>query len=612
VQKERKADSLKGKESSGHRRLKTRSSYWQLLPLIRPQWPTVAQALACTLGFTVFWPILAWLAGRMADFIGKGNVAAIAQLSGLTAIIFLIRGTVQYGQDALMAKAALKIALDLRKQVYAHLQQLSPSYFVTAKTGDLSYRLTEDIDRIGEVINKLFHQFVPCVLQLIVVVGYMIGLNWQLTLGTIIVAPLMAVLIGWFGERLLAVSRRAQTRMSNLSSLLTEMFSGIRLVQAFAAEEYALDRFTKEAEHNRHAKYLAERVKALQFVVVGFLEALSVLLLFFLGGWQISRGNLTGAGFISYVAAVAMLIDPISLTTSNYSDFKQGEASCDRIFELLAIAPAVLEKPDAIALPPVTGKVEYRNVTFAYDTPEPVGQARVSNPQKSPNPGTPVLQNLSLLVVPGEAIALVGPSGAGKTTLVNLLPRFYDPQAGEILIDGVNIRDVTLGSLRRQIGIVPQDVTLFSGTIAQNIAFGQAQFDIKAVEVAAEIANAHQFITDLSDGYHTWVGERGVNFSGGQRQRIAIARAVLLNPRILILDEATSALDSESETLVREALERVMRDRTVFIIAHRLATVRRADRILVVEGGRVVEVGTHEELLERAGRYASFYAQQFS
>jgi len=593
--------------------LKTRSSYWQLLPYIRPQWPTVAQALACTLGFTVFWPILAWLAGRMANFVGNGDVAAIAQLSGLTAMIFLIRGTVQYGQDALMAKAALKIAFDLRKQVYAHLQQLSLSYFVTAKTGDLSYRLTEDIDRIGEVINKVFHQFVPCVLQLIVVVGYMIWLNWQLTLGTIIVAPLMAVLIAWFGERLLAVSRRAQTRMSNLSSLLTEMFGGIRLVQAFAAEEYALDRFSKEAEHNRQAKYLAERVKALQFVVVGFLEAVSVLLLFFLGGWQISRGNLTGAGFISYVAAVAMLIDPISLTTSNYSDFKQGEASCDRIFELLAIAPAVMEKPDAIALPPVTGKVEYRNVTFAYDIPEPVGQAsRLSNPQQSPNPGTPVLQNLSLLARPGEAIALVGPSGAGKTTLVNLLPRFYDPQAGEILIDGVNIRDVTLGSLRRQIGIVPQDVTLFSGTIAQNIAFGQAQFDIKAVGVAAEIANAHQFITELSDGYHTWVGERGVNLSGGQRQRIAIARAVLLNPRILILDEATSALDSESEALVREALERVMRDRTVFIIAHRLATVRRADRILVVEAGRVVEVGTHDELLERAGRYASFYAQQFS
>jgi ATP-binding cassette subfamily B protein len=224
----------------------------------------------------------------------------------------------------------------------------------------------------------------------------------------------------------------------------------------------------------------------------------------------------------------------------------------------------------------------------------------------------PVLQNLNLLALPGEMIALVGPSGAGKTTLVNLLPRFYDPQVGQILIDGIDIQDVTLRSLRRQIGIVPQETILFSGAIAQNIAFGQAEYDLKDVQAAAEIANAHQFITQFSQGYHTWVGERGVNLSGGQKQRIAIARAVLLNPSILILDEATSALDSESEALVQQALERIMKDRTVFIIAHRLATVRRADRIVVVEQGQIVESGTHQELLAKSGRYAQFYAQQFS
>ena len=572
---------------------RARSSYWLLLPYLRPHWRTIAQALTCTLAFTVFWPLLAWLAGQIANLIGQGKVVAIAQLAGLSAIVFVVRGAVQFGQDALMAKAALAIALDLRKKTYAHLQTLSLSYFETSQTGDLSYRMTEDVDRIGEVINKVFHQFVPCILQLIVVLGYMVYLNWQLTIASLVIAPLMGVLIGGFGQQLLVYSRRSQSRVSDLSALLTEVFSGIRLVRAFAAEEYEIDRFSREAERNRQAKYSTERLKAIQFPVVGFLEAMSVLLLFLLGGWQISQGNLTGAEFVSYIAAVALLIDPISITTSNYNEFKQGEASVDRIFELLAIRPAVVEKPGAIALPPVTGKVEYRDVSFSYQ------------------PDQSVLKQLNLLAFPGEAIALVGASGAGKTTLVNLLPRFYDPQAGQILIDGTDIRNVTLRSLRRQIGIVPQETILFSGTIAQNIAFGQASFDLEKVQRAAEVANAHQFISQFPDGYQTWVGERGVNLSGGQRQRIAIARAVLLNPRILILDEATSALDSESEALVQEALERLMRDRTVFIIAHRLATVRRADRILVMEQGRVVESGTHAELLEKGDRYARFYAQQF-
>ncbi len=586
---------------------KPSSSYWQLIPYIRTQGKTIAKALVCTLAFTVFWPLLAWLAGEMAGYIGQGNIAAIAQLAGVAAVVFLVRGTVQYGQDTLMAKAALTIALDLRKQVYSHLQRLSIGYFETAKTGDLAYRLTEDVDRVGEVINKFFHQFIPCILQLIVVLGYMIYLNWQLTLATLIIAPFMAILIGWFGEKLLTFTRHSQNRVSNLASLLTEVLNGIRSVQAFAAEEYEIHRFSLEAEQNRRAKYLAEQIKALQFVVVGFLEAMSVVFLFFLGGWQISQGNLTGSGFISYIAAVALLIDPISLTTSNYSDFKQGQASCDRVFELLAVQPKIVERVNAFELPHIEGKVEYSHVHFTY--PTFTGDSETESVKEH---NKPVLWNLNLLVEPGEMVALVGPSGAGKTTLVNLLPRFYDCQVGEIKIDDINIQEATLKSLRRQIGIVPQDITLFSGTIAQNIAFGQAYYDLKAVEAAAKIANAHEFIKQFPDGYQTLVGERGVNLSGGQRQRIAIARAVLLDPRILILDEATSALDSESEALVQEALERLMKDRTVFIIAHRLATVRRANRILVLEKGQIVESGTHQELLEKGTRYAQFYAQQFS
>ncbi|WP_199306497.1 ABC transporter ATP-binding protein [Pseudanabaena sp. FACHB-2040] len=569
------------------------SNYWILAPYVRSQWPTILQALLCTLVFVAYWPILAYLAGRTLELLSQGNVEGVAQLMVITLVGFFIQKLGQYGQDSLMAKVALQAAFKVRREVYTHVHKLSLSYFERAQTGDLAYRLTEDIDRIGEVVLKLFHDFIPSALQLIVVLGYMIYLNWQLTATALVLVPILAILAGWFGDKMLSFSRNSQNLVSDLSSLVTEVFSGIRLVRAFAAEEYAIEQFTAEAEKNRQARYKAAWLQSVQYPVVGFLYAFVVLCILLVGTWQISQGNLTGASFGSYIAAALMLIDPVTHFINNYGEFKQGEASVDRVAELLQIEPAVRELPQAQELPKVTGKVEYRQVTFGYDASELV------------------LQDLSLLAQPGEKIALVGSSGAGKTTLVNLLPRFYDPQAGQILIDGIDIGSITLRSLRRQIGIVPQETILFSGSIAQNIAFGQKDFDIEAVQKAAEIANAHGFISQFSQGYYTWVGERGVNLSGGQRQRIAIARAVLLNPRILILDEATSALDAESEALVQEALERLMRDRTVFIIAHRLATVRRADRILVVERGQIIESGTHDELLLQKSRYAQFYAQQF-
>ena len=551
------------------------------------------QGFLCTLVFTAFWPILATLVGKMLVLLVEGKVLALAKIAGFTLGGFLVHKAAQYGQDSLMAKAALSVAFDLRKRVYAHLQTLSLGYFEKTQTGDLAYRLTEDIDRIGEVVNKLFHDFIPSALQLIAVFTYMIYLNWPLTVAALILVPLLALLAGWFGDQMLSFSRRSQNLVSDLSSQLTEVFSGIRLIRAFAAEDYEIERFSREAERNRQARYSAAWLRAVQHPVVGFLYAMVVIFIFLIGSWQIAIGGLTPEQFGVYITAAIMLIDPVGHTIDDYSQFKEGEASIDRIFEITRIKSVVLEKPNAKVLPAVTGKVEFRHIHFGYAADKPV------------------LKDLGLLAMPGEAIALVGSSGAGKTTLVNLLPRFYDPQAGQILIDGHDVRDVTLPSLRRQIGIVPQETVLFSGTIAQNIAFGQHEFDLEAVKKAAKIANADGFISNFSQGYHTWVGERGVNLSGGQRQRVAIARAVLLDPQILILDEATSALDSESEALVQEALEWLMKDRTVFIIAHRLATVRRADRILVLEDGQVIESGTHEELLTKGKRYAHFYAQQF-
>ena len=573
--------------------MKTSSYYWQLLPYLRPQWHHLMKGFIGIVGYVVATLTLINFAGRLASPFSEGNVIAIAQLTGILALVFLVRGFFQSVQDNYMAKAALRVAFNLRKQVYSHLQRLDLSYFEKAKAGDLSYRLTEDIDRVGEVVNKVFHDFIPCILQLLAIPIYMIYLNWQLTLAIVIIAPVMGILIGWFGERLRQYSLKSQNQVSGLSAILTEVFSGIRLVQAFAAEKYEISRFSREAERSFQAKYSAERLKAIQIPIVGFLEALSALSILIVGAWQIKENNLTVGDFFSYLAAAALLIDPIGHTTQNYNEFKQGEASVDRIFELMAIQPGVVEKPNAMALPAVRGKVEYHNVCFAYKA------------------GEPILKNISLLVWPGDAIALVGASGAGKTTLVNLLPRFYNPIDGEILIDEINIQNVTLNSLRRQIGIVPQETVMFSGTIAQNIAFGQDYFEMSGVIEAAKVANADEFISQLPDGYYTLVGERGVNLSGGQRQRIAIARAVFLNPQILILDEATSALDSQSEALVQEALERLMEGRTVFIIAHRLSTVRRCHRILVLEQGEIVESGTHEELLALGQRYQHFYTQQF-
>lgn len=540
-------------------------------------------------------PILAMIFGLVSEAVGEGSISKITTVSGYTVLLFTVQGFCQYGQDVMMAEAALQVTKELRVDAFSHLQSLDLSYFAEARAGDLSYRLTEDIDRIGEVMGKFFYQFLPSLLQLILILGYMFYLNWILTLTVLIVAPLLAVIVAWFGDRMLNLARRSQDQVSSLSAFLAEIFSGIRLVRAFGAEAFETSRFQQAAELHRQSKYATDRIRSIQYPVVSLLQALAIIILIWIAVWQIAQGVLAVKNFVSFCAAVALLIDPIRNVTNNYNELKQVQASTDRVFELFQLQPAVTEHPAAITLGTIQGKIEFRGVYFKY-----------------PDQTDWVLKNINTTIYPGEIVALVGASGAGKSTFMNLLLRFYDPQQGKVLIDDQDISKVTLRSLRQQIAIVPQETILFSGTVAANIAFGKTNIDRAEIEKAAKVANAHDFIMALPQQYDTWVGERGVNLSGGQRQRIAIARAVLHNPKILLLDEATSALDSESEALVQEALQRLMYDRTVLIVAHRLATVRNCNRIFVLDKGQIIESGSHQELLALNGRYSQLHARQFS
>ncbi|MGA0252714.1 ABC transporter ATP-binding protein [Vulcanococcus sp.] len=567
------------------------AGFRRLLPLLKPHRPALIAGGACMLVFVVCWPLLAWLAGQLIPAIGAGDFSRVLQVIGLALTVFMLQKIAQFGQDTLLAGPALQVSQELRRRLFARLQRLDFGVLEKLSAGDLTYRLTEDADRVGEVIYKTIQDTTPSVLQLVVVFGYMVWLDWKLSIGTLLLAPLVAVLVSVFGAKVMGAAEKSQKQVSELASLLGEAISGLPLVRAFAAEPWLQQRFEVEIDLHRKARYRTQKLLALQYPVVGFLEAAGILAVLLMGAARIQSGDLDGQGFSSYVAALLMLIDPISHLTTNFNEFQQGQASLKRLREIEREAVEQPDRPDAQPLGRVAGELLLEQVSFGYD------------------PQQPVLKNLSLQVKPGQVVALVGPSGAGKSTLFSLLLRFNTAQGGQVLLDGRNLADLKAAELRTAVALVPQQSAVFSGTVAEAIAFGRPATR-EQIQAAARLANADGFIEALPGGYDARVEERGSNFSGGQLQRLAIARAVLGNPAVLLLDEATSALDAEAEEAVQRGLDQAMQGRTVLVIAHRLSTVQEADSILVLENGKIVDQGNHDLLISRPGRYRDLCERQ--
>lgn len=497
-------------------------------------------------------------------------------------------GFLNFVSSYLMSVVGQNVVYEIRERLYRQLQVLSMSFYDNRRTGELMSRVTNDVNALQQLITSGVMEIFVDTLTFLVVAGLLFALDWPLMLVLLGTFPLMLVATQIFGARIRSAYRGVQESLAHVNDHLQETIAGILVVKSFANERFEAARFSERNAHSKDTHIQAVRLWSVFFPVLDVISQLGTVVVLCFGAYRVIEGAL-----VAFYAYLQLLQRPIRRFGRVMNTIQQAAASAERVFEILDSRPEVAEKPGAITLPRIEGRVRFENVTFGYG----------NDPD--------VLHGVSLEIEPGMSVALVGPSGAGKTTLANLLLRFYDPREGRIIVDGVDVKEVTLESLRMQMGVVSQEVVLLHGSVRDNISYGRPGCSDAEIEQAAHAANAHPFISALPKGYDTPIGERGVKLSGGQRQRLAIARALLKDPRILLLDEATSQLDSEAEGIIQEALGRLLEGRTSLVIAHRLSTIEDADLIVVVEAGRVVEQGSHQELLRKRGRYAALHAQQF-
>ena len=575
------------------------STFRRFLGLCRPNAAKIALGVSLILAATLLALPAPWILKIIIDrALPEKNVRLLAQLLGLFTGLFILRAWLTLVRNRILQHAAMRLVCDLRIRLFAHLQTLSLRYFDTTHTGETVSRVSQDTGEVYTLTNGFLINLIADSVTVVAVVGFLFYIDWRLAAATCAVMPLFVLNYLYNRRRMREESRRHRQNWDKVMGFLHEKVSSARVIKSFVREEGEITAFSSGINEDffNYSRIVMRNTKLA--VIADLLGSIGALIVLGYGGWLVVQGQMGVGTLVAFNAYIAFVFPPIVRFVDLATIFQRAITGMENVFNLLDTKPDIGDAPGALALPPLRGDVEFRRVSFDYKLDSTPGGPRT-------------LTDISFRVAAGQVAAIVGASGSGKSTIINLLARFYDPASGEVLIDGHSLRNSTTDSFRRQIGIVLQENILFSGTLEDNLKYGKPEATREEIIAAATIANAHEFIMKLPDGYSTVVGERGAQLSGGQRQRIAIARAILKDPRILIFDEATSALDLASERLIQEAMERVMRGRTTFVIAHRLSTIQKADMILVMGEGRLVEQGTHTALLRANGAYARLHALQF-